>query len=57
MNPIFNLYNRKRFRGMTVKEACHLEDDEKVLYIIAKIDDALVAYQKERFRGELVGQN
>lgn len=57
MNPIFNLCNRRRFRGMTVKEASKLNDEDKILYIIDKIDLALKNYKKEKIRSEFVGQN
>lgn len=57
MNPIFRIYNRQRFKGMSVKEASKLSDEEKILYIIDRLDIALKKYQKEKIRSELVGQN
>lgn len=55
MNPIFWLYNKRKYKNMTLEEAYKLSDDEKLMFMVAKLDDALTNYKKQR-RSELVGQ-
>lgn len=54
LERLFNWINRQRFKNVSIQEVSKFSEKKKQLYLLAKIDEALIEFENG---GELIGQN